>query len=69
MKLEDVIKMHCKKIGYKWWVLFFTAVICISVFWYVFIPLIDYMFINTKSSTILRDSLAKTNMIPKDYSI
>jgi hypothetical protein len=68
-RLDEIRDNHSLRIGYKWWALFTTALVLISVFWYAIIPEIDYMFTETKSSIVLKDSLDKANLIPKNYSI
>jgi len=68
-RLDEIRDRHSMRIGYKWWALFATALTLISVFWYAIIPSLDNMFIETRSSDVLKNSLDKANLVPKGYSI
>jgi predicted acylesterase/phospholipase RssA len=68
-RLDEIRDRHSTRIGYKWWALFVTSFSLIAVFWYAIIPSLDFMFIETKSSEVLKDSLKKANLVPENYSI
>jgi len=68
-ELKDLKETQSKRLSYKWWALYVSAVFSFTVIWYGFFPLIDYLFSSLKESTELKDSLAKAGLVPENYSI
>ena len=68
-ELTDLKETQSKRLSYKWWALYVSAVFSFTIIWYAIFPIIDYLFSSLKESTVLKDSLAKAGLVPENYSI
>ena len=44
--------------SYKWWSIVIAGFATFTLLWYALFPIVDYLFVNLKDATVLRDSLA-----------